>query len=336
MMFQHYADYEYLLARIQLVLFMLGMGATLEISDFGRVVRRPATLIFGLSYHFLAVPLLAVFVSKATGVGPGISFGLILIALMPGGTVSKVFSFLGRGNVALNITMTFLASCAALITVPLFLRVLAMDYVPDDFSVPLDLVVPDVAIYMLLPLTVGMIWSHWSPANRMRLARTSLGIGWCFVILMVVGSLVSGRIRPGEYGWGAPIAIVVFCLIAQQLSMLPFYLFRWPRPDRLAVGIEVTMRNINLALLLNALLFPPGQGLERIAGGSLFVILFYAAVAMGVGFLLALNHLRMARREALVADANSVWAATPGDQSDGAFPDGADDRGAEIHVRAVR
>ena len=38
-MFEHYAEYEYLFARIQIVLFMLGMGATLSAADFIRVFR---------------------------------------------------------------------------------------------------------------------------------------------------------------------------------------------------------------------------------------------------------------------------------------------------------
>ncbi len=296
-MFDNYRDYELLLARIQLVFFMLGMGATLEVSDFGRIVRRPITLFYGLGYQLVFVPLLAALIGRAAGLEPGISIGLILVALMPGGTVSKVFSFLGRGNVALSITLTVFTSFATLVTVPLFLRLLAMDYVPADFSVPLHLVVPDVSLYLLLPLSAGMTWSHWSPANRMKFARACLSVGWFFLIVMVTGLLASGRIHAGEYGWIAPLAIVFFCVAAQQLSMLPFYFFRWARADRLAVGIEVTMRNMNLALLLQALLFPKERGLAGIADGTLFVILFYAAVAMGAGLPLALNHLRMARHE---------------------------------------
>jgi BASS family bile acid:Na+ symporter len=81
--------------------------------------------------------------------------------------------------------------------------------------------------------------------------------------------------------------------------MLPFYLLRWPRPDRMAAGIEVTMRNINLALLLASRLFPEPDALGN---GVLFVSLFYAAVAMGAGLPLALNHRRLARKEKPVLD----------------------------------
>jgi BASS family bile acid:Na+ symporter len=110
-----------------------------------------------------------------------------------------------------------------------------------------------------------------------------------FVAVMVAGSLISGRIEPAAYGWTVPLAILIFCVGAMQLSMLPFRLFRWSKPDAVAVGIEVTMRNINLALLLKALLFP---GKDAVANGVLFVVLYYGGTAMLAGLPLALRYRR--------------------------------------------
>ena len=59
------------------------------------------------------------------------------------------------------------------------------------------------------------------------------------------------------------------------------------------------MRNMNLALLLKATLFPADNDPHQIGDGALFVILYYAAVAMIAGFPLALNHLRLARKESV-------------------------------------
>jgi hypothetical protein len=99
-----------------------------------------------------------------------------------------------------------------------------------------------------------------------------------------------------------PLAIIFFCLGSQQLSMLPFRVGGWSRPDCLSVGIEVTMRNLNLAFLIKAVLERAGLA-ESIAAGVLFVILFYAATAMGCGAPLALRHRLKARREAAPAAA---------------------------------
>jgi predicted Na+-dependent transporter len=93
-----------------------------------------------------------------------------------------------------------------------------------------------------------------------------------------------------------PLAIIVFCLVGMQANMLAFRLFRWPRADTLVAGIEVTMRNMNLALLIKTGLFPETGSAEtaELAGEVLFVILFYAAAAMVEGLFLTLRFRRIA------------------------------------------
>jgi len=145
-----------------------------------------------------------------------------------------------------------------------------------------------------LPLAVGMFIGRRIPRRRHLFARVCLRLGLLFVVVMVTGSLGSGRIRPMEHGIVVPLAIIFFCLAGMQGNQLPFWIMRWPRADRMAAGIEVTMRNINLALLLYAEFFAQDETLRE---GVLFVVLYYAAVAMIAGVLLAARHRYMARDE---------------------------------------
>ena len=92
-----------------------------------------------------------------------------------------------------------------------------------------------------------------------------------------------------------PMAIIAFCVVGMQVNLLPYRFLKWPRSDAVAVGIEITMRNMNLALLIKARLFPDA---DELGNGVLFVILFYAAAAMGAGLPLALRYRRKARKEA--------------------------------------
>jgi BASS family bile acid:Na+ symporter len=301
-MFPWYPDYEYPLARLQLVLFMLGMGATLSVADFFAVLRRPRSFLVGFTIQVLLLPWLAVAINALGQLEGGIAVGLVLVAAMPGGALSKLFTYLGRGNVPLSITLSAFTTLACLVSVPMLLQLLAARYIPDDFHMPVRDIVLDVALCLLLPLSAGMVLVRGWPRLRRPLARGCVRLGFVVVVIMVLGSL--GRINPGEHGLGVALAIVLFCLAGQQLSMLPFYVTRWPRPDRMAVGTEVTMRNMNLALLLKAILFPPDNPL---GDGVLFVILFYAGTALGCGLPLALNHRRLARKETPVLESRRPW-----------------------------
>src|SRR5262249_7067654 len=123
-MFTHYDDFEYTLACIQLVLFMLGMGATLSPRDFMAVALRPRSLVVGAVGMLVVAPLFAIVINRAMDLPPGIAVGLILVAAMPGGQMSKLFTYLARGNVALSITLTAAGTLASLVTVPLLLELL--------------------------------------------------------------------------------------------------------------------------------------------------------------------------------------------------------------------
>jgi bile acid:Na+ symporter, BASS family len=293
-MFEHYAAYEVWFARAQLILFMLGLGVHLQVRDFIHVLRWPRSFLLGLVGHLAVIPLVAVALNELFALEPRFALGLILVAAMPGGGMSKVFVFLGRGNAALSITLTAISTVATLVTVPAILHLLAADYVPDDFTMPVADIVVDVLAFLIAPLVAGMVIARPVPERRRAIGRWAVRIGFVVVIGMIVGALGSGRIKPGEYGLIVPIPIILFCLIGQQLNMVPFYVFNLPRADRLAVGIEVTMRNMNLALLLNTSLFANDVDLY---GGVLYVVLFYAATAMICGFPLAMNHRRLWRRQ---------------------------------------
>ncbi len=300
LMFDWYPGYEYHFARTQLVLFTLGMGMTLSIADFLEIARRPVSFASGLIGQLCVIPFVAVAINAVGDFEPGIAVGLILVAAMPGGALSKFFAYFGRGNMALSISLTGVGTLLSLVTVPLMLQFLAAKHI-DEFSMPIADIMIDFALCLLLPLAMGLFVSRMWHRHRLLLSKICIRTGLVVVIVMIVGSLGSGRIQPGQYGWSVPIGIILFCVIGQQVNMLPFYFLRWPRRDRLAVGIEATMRNMNLALLIKAQLFPETDALGN---GVLFVILFYAAAAMGAGLPLALNHRRLARKEASSSLAN--------------------------------
>jgi len=319
-MFELYPAFEPHFAQVQLVCFMLAMGTTLAVSDFVTVVRRPRSFIVAVLVQLLVLPWLAVLIDTVGQLDEGIAVGLVLVAAMPGGALSKLFSYIGRGNAALSISLTAFTTLASLVTVPVLLQLLVSHYFRESFEMPVARIFVDLACFLLLPLVVGMVVGRVWPARRQALARWSVRVGLVVVALMIAGSLGSGRIRPGEYGWGPPAAIILFCVLGQQVSMVPFYVMRWPRADRMAVGIEVTMRNMNLALLLKARLFPEADALGN---GVLFVVLFYAAAAMGAGMPLALNHRWRSRREGMASGGRKppvdahVDAANPGQPSTG-------------------
>jgi hypothetical protein len=95
--------YEYPLAAAQLAFAMIGMGATLTVEDLLKVLRVPRGFAVGLAVQLLLIPALALGVSTAFALSAGLAAGLVLVAAVPGGSMSNVFTYFARGNIALSI-----------------------------------------------------------------------------------------------------------------------------------------------------------------------------------------------------------------------------------------
>lgn len=282
-MFASYLTYEYYFAAIQLALAMLGMGATLRVADFVEVFREGRALLLGLATQLVVVPLLAYLVAIVLPVEPGIAVGLILVAAVPGGTMSNIITHLAWGNTALSISMTTASTIGCLLTTPIVLRTLAATHLTPGFAMPVARVAADIGLWLLLPLAAGMFVGAHMPQIRKRFSNACIAGSVGVILLMIVGSAGAGRIDATAYGWMGPAAILAFSLLAQQLAMGLGHLARLSGPDRLAIGVEVTVRNTNLALLVKASLFPVEAGVaDPVADGALFVALLYGGLALFV------------------------------------------------------
>lgn len=292
-MFERYAELEHLLASAQLALAMLGMGALLTPADFAGVVRQPRGFVLGLGAQLVAVPLVALAVASALPVPPGIAAGLVLVAAVPGGTLSNVATYLGLGNIALSIALTTVCTLAALVTTPLLLELLAGAHLPGDFEMPVGRVAWEIGVTLLAPLLAGMAAGNAFPGQRARISRWGIRGSLAVIGVMVVGAAGAGRLDPRAYGSLGIAAVFGFCLAAQLVALALGRLARLGARDRLAVVIEVTIRNTNLAILVKASLFPAVAGVpDPIGDGMFFVALLYGGAALPVAAGPILTHRR--------------------------------------------
>ncbi|MEQ4531719.1 MAG: bile acid:sodium symporter, partial [Mixta sp.] len=89
-----------------LMLIMFGMGVTLHIDDFKRVLVRPAPVIAGTFLHYLVMPLAAWLLAKLFQMPPDLAAGMILVGSVASGTASNVMIYLAKGDVALSVTIS--------------------------------------------------------------------------------------------------------------------------------------------------------------------------------------------------------------------------------------
>jgi len=114
------------------MMFTLGLG--LRISDFGRLLTQPRDMVTGLVFQMLLLPLVGFLLVSSWPLAPEIAMGVMLIAVAPGGVTSNFLTSLARGDVALSVSLTAVASLLSVVTIPLVLGV-AYQQIVDRKSV---------------------------------------------------------------------------------------------------------------------------------------------------------------------------------------------------------
>lgn len=286
-MAEFYVQHEYWFAAIQLILAMLGMGATLTGRDFRDVVREPVAVTLGSAIQIVAVPLTAFLFLRLLGVHDGVAVGIALIAAIPGGTVSNIFTFFARGNSALSISITALTTLVCLVSTPLILSLLISQYLPPDFAMPRAQIVREIALTLLLPLAIGMLYLYLYPRTAPLVSK------WCIrgslfgILLIVLGSGLAGRLDAQSFGVANILTVTLFAIVIAAMGYLVPRMMSLSRPDSTAIEFEVIVRNINLGVLIKASIFPAAATeTARLGDMVFFSLLLYGVLQMLMGAIL--------------------------------------------------
>ncbi len=293
--FDHYAAIEYPLAASQLILAMFGMGLLLTPRDFVREVQEPKGLLLGLGFQWALVPLIAVLVGMVMPIPVGIAVGLILVASVPGGTMSNILTLYGKGNIALSIALTSVTTVAALVTTPILLKLLVSSYLPPDFAMPAGQIATDIFFTLIVPLVLGMsLRSRFKEASAVRVSAWSIRLSIALIVLIAIGAGGSGRMDAREYGLAAILAILTFAFVVQIVGFLVSRAIGLSSRDGLAIVIEATFRNISLAVAVKASVFPARVGVaDPIADEVFFVAMLYGGVTLFLCLVPVLLHRRV-------------------------------------------
>lgn len=275
-----YVEYEYAITFAQLAMAMFAMGATLHLRDFRAVIVLPRSFLTGLGTQMVLVPILAYILLSVLDLDPGVAIGLAIIAAVPGGTVSNVFTYAGKGDVALSIALTAVTSLACVVTVPFVLEWLVGSYVAPSFGLPRGRIAAEIVLTLLVPLAIGMgVLRRW-PERAAGLSRLALAATAVLIGVIVVGSATAGRLDVEAMGWSNLAVVAGFVLLLAGVSLATTTATRRPWPDVTAITIETTARNTNLGLLVRTSVFGAvATAGDPVADLALFTLLAYAAIS---------------------------------------------------------
>jgi bile acid:Na+ symporter, BASS family len=234
------------LVSVLLGVIMLGMGLTLGLDDFRRVLAMPRRVALGVGLQFTVMPLAGLAFAMLFSLEQGLAVGLVLVACCPGGTASNVVAYLARANVALSVTMTLCSTLAAIMLTPLLTDWLGGVFIQIDRW---SLLRQMVAV-VLIPVVAGAVLNSLFPILTRRIAVFSPLVS-VLAIVLIVGGIVGNSRDLIEAHFGK-LLVAVFMLHATgfALGLLLPRVMGFARADGRTISIEVGMQNSGLGASL--------------------------------------------------------------------------------------
>jgi BASS family bile acid:Na+ symporter len=169
---------------------MFGLGLSLRVADFRRVIVFPRAVAVALVCQTVVLPPVCLGIAHAFALPPELAVGLMLLAASPGGPAANLYSHLARGDVALNITLTAVNGLLSLVTLPLILGFALHHFLGSDQSIPLllsNLIL--VIALVIMPVAIGLIVRARRPEVADRFDRAVRLASMAFLALVVVAAV---------------------------------------------------------------------------------------------------------------------------------------------------
>jgi BASS family bile acid:Na+ symporter len=253
-----------------LATMVFSVALELRIEDFKRVAQTPKAVICGLIPQFLLLPVATWLVTLWLDLPPNIEAAMILVAACPGGSLSNVVTHMGRGNTALSVSISAVASIIALFATPFnFSWMIATN--PETASWLKELSIDSSGIYISLflllgvPLSLGLLASHRLPQLTERI-RKPLGL---FSLIALLLFIVAGLIKDRQLLTLGLLPTLLLVVLHNASGLF----FGWAtskvmgvsEKDRRAIMIEGGMQNSGLALGIIAVQFNSDLGMVTLA-----------------------------------------------------------------------
>ncbi len=239
---------------ISLAIIMAGMGLTLTLRDFRNVLVWPRAMIAGSIAQIFILPVLAFGLVVLLQLPPLLAVGLIVIAACPGGGMSNVLTFLARGNVALSIIMTVVASFVTIVTLPLFTNLAINVFTAQDMDVPMSLPfwrsVNTLLIVVLLPVALGMMLRARRPELALKAERAVSIFGVMVLTFLVLIIIWQTRGEVDTLLASAGPAALALNFTGVALGFTATLIPGISRRDVLTLAIELAMKNGTIGLMV--------------------------------------------------------------------------------------
>ena len=270
-----------ILLPLALAIIMIGLGLELTPKDFTRVTKQPKAVLIALFCQLVILVSIAFIICKVLALPPLLAVGLMLLAASPGGSTANLFSYLFKGDIALNITLTAINSVIAAFTLPLIVNFAIQHFMNDGQEISLQFSkILQVFAIIIIPVGIGMLIRHYAPHFTEKLNKPLRIFAVSFLILIIIGAITKERHQILEYLAQVGLATVLFCLCSLLIGYFVPRLLGINSAQARACAFEIGIHNSALAMTIALTVMASSTVAMPAAVYSIFMYVFAAVFGM--------------------------------------------------------
>lgn len=268
---------------LALAVIMFGMGLSLRIGDFRRILIYPKAVAVGLFNQIILLPLVAFALIRVFGLQTELAVGLMIIAACPGGPTSNLITHLAKGDSALSITLTAFSSMITVLTIPFIVNFAILYFIPNGEAQQLNVfgTVLSVIFITIIPVVIGMIVLKKAPQLAQKWDVPFRKISAVFFVVVVLAAIIKERENlVSHFVEAGPVALALnFATLG--LGYLTGKMFRLNPQQSTTIAIESGIQNgtlgitIAATLLVNSTMTIPSVIYGLLMFGSAALIIYW-------------------------------------------------------------
>jgi len=266
-----------------LAVIMFGMGLSLRIEDFKRILIYPKAVGIGLLNQLVFLPIIAFGIANLFELPAELAVGLMILAVCPGGATSNLITHLAKGDAALSITLTAFSSVITVFTIPFLVNYSIGYFIPGGEAQQLEVVgtVVSVLVITIIPVAFGMLVFAKIPKLASKLDLPFRRISAIFFVIIVVAAVLKEKENLVRYFVEAGPAALTLNVSTLLLSFGTARLFKLPFRQGLTIAIESGIQNgtlgitIAATLLMNSVMTIPSAIYSLIMFGTAALVIFF-------------------------------------------------------------
>ena len=257
-------------------LVMMGLGLSLTLVDFKRVVVFPKAISIGLVAQLIGLPAAAFGLSWVFDAPPAIAVGLVILAACPSGVTANAYTFAARADVPLCVTLSAITSIVTVFTIPFLIdAALRLYYGEGQLTQisPIGMLI-NLMTFTLLPLVIGMLLRIQFPEMAERVVEPiRKAVLYLMMLVLVLGIVSSYRHILDHFMTAGPL-VVAMTTLTMGFGYGIARVFNLPMKQVVTITFEVGVQNLALAF---AITFNILQRPDLAIAGLIYAVVMPAA-----------------------------------------------------------